>query len=581
MKRCPQCNRVETDEALKFCRVDGTTLISESSAFAGEAGTAQLGVGPDASEVHTSILPHTSTSPEIHRSTAPTTVLAPPSATTTGALAKPNRRKIGIAIVVIATAAIAAVFVNSYLSKKSDKSIESIAVMPFVNDSGNADLEYLSDGMTETLISSLSQIPELNVKARSSVFRYKGKETDIRTIGKELNVQAILNGHIIQRGQDLILNVELIDAQTENVLWSANYNRKQTDLISLQTEIARDVLRKLEPKLSGAVEQKLAKNYTENAEAYKLYLRGRFHWNRRTGDEVKKSVEYFEQAIEMDPSYALAFAGLADAYSVIPSYANGSPKEFFPKSKAAAKRALELDETLAEAHTALARVLFAYEWNFAESDKEYLRAIELNPNYPTAHHWYGNANLLRTGRFDESIAEMKRAQELDPLSLIINADLGENYVLSRRYDEGIDQLRKTIELDPRFYYSYRWLGIAYQMKGNYPAAIAEYSRSQRSNNDPWAERLLGQAYAASGNKDEAFKSLARLREIAGKQYVPPYHFAILYTALGDNEQAFQWLEKSFQDRGQEMTRLKIDPFLDPLRDDPRLRELMRKVGFPE
>ena len=259
----------------------------------------------------------------------------------------------------------------------------------------------------------------------------------------------------------------------------------------------------------------------------------------------------------------------------MPSYADVAPDEYFPKAKAAAKRAIELDESLAEAHTALARVLFAYEWKFPESEGEYLRAIELNPNYATAHHWYGNANLLRTGRFEEAIVEGKRAQELDPLSLVINADLGENYLLARRYDEAIAQLRKAVEMDDRFYYAHRWLGVAYLMKGLHREAIAEYEKARPLG----MESLLGHAYALSGNRAEALKSLARLREISERVYVPPYHFARIYVALGDKEQAFEWLEKSYRERNQEMTRLKIDPFLDPLRSDPRFADLMRRVGF--
>jgi tetratricopeptide (TPR) repeat protein len=437
--------------------------------------------------------------------------------------------------------------------------------------------------MTETLIGSLSQLPNLNVKARSSVFRYKGKESDAQTVGRELNVQAILNGRVMQRGDDLILYLELVDAKTGNRIWGDQYNKKLTNLVSLQNEIALDVSQKLKTKLSDADEQRLAKNYTTSPEAYKLYLQGRFHWNKRTVEGIEKSVGYFKQAIESDPGYALAFAGLADSYSIIPSYSEGSSDVYFPMAKAAAKRALELDESLAEAHTALARVLFAYDWNFSESDREYQRAIELNPNYPTAHHWYGNANLLRTGRFDESIAEMKRAQELDPLSLIINADLGENYLLARRYDEAIEQLRKTIEMDRNFSYAHWQLGIAYQRKGFYREANTAYNRARQLNDkNPWILALLAQFYAGTGSKNEALKTLIEVKEMsAQQQHIPEYRFAVVYAALGERDQALYWLEKCYQNRCQEMTRLKIDPFLEPLRDDPRYQALMKKVGFSE
>src|SRR5688572_16046731 len=432
MKRCPQCNRAETDEALKFCRNDGATLVNESAGYADEAGTAQLGTSPDASEVHTSILPHTFTSPEINRPTAPTTVLPPPSAATTGALAKPNRRKIGIGLVVIATAAIAittAVVVNSYLSPKSAKTIESIAVMPFVNESGDADVEYLSDGMTETLINSLSQIPNLSVKARSSVFRYKGKEFDPKKIAAELNVQAILTGRIVQRGEQMTLNLELIDAQTENILWGNKYERKSSDLVSLQREIARDVSSKLKSKLSGADVARVEKTYTTNPEALQLYLQGQFYRYKGGRNNVLRATDYFNKAIEKDPNYALAYAGLAlnyssyDFYNLVPDW---------KKASAAAKRALELDDSLAEAHLAAG--------NFR-------RAIELRPDYADAHVGLC-IDLTMTKHFDEGISECSKARELDPSSVIVTMRLGAAYFFARRPDEAIEIFTRAHEMDP-------------------------------------------------------------------------------------------------------------------------------------
>jgi TolB-like protein/Tfp pilus assembly protein PilF len=451
--------------------------------------------------------------------------------------------------------------------------------MPFVNDSGNADVEYLSDGMTETLISSLSQLPNVNVKGRSSVFRYKGKETDPQTIGKELNVQAILNGRVAQRGDQLRLTLELVDASTENVIWSQQYKRKEADLVALQSEIALDVSTKLRTKLSGADEQKLTKSYTANPEAYQLYLRGRFYWNKRTGESLRKSVEYFNQAIEKDPNYALAYAGMADAYGLIPFFFAGPPQDYFPKAKAAAKKALEIDDTLAEAHTSLALVLLVYDWNIAEANRELQHAIELNLNYPTAHHWYGE-NLGAMGRFDEAIAELKRAQALDPLSLIINADLGEVYIWARQYDKAIEQLRKTIEMDQSFYYAHWRLGVAYEMKGSLQQAIAEYQSARELNDDPWVLALLGHAYAISGKKDEALKTLDKLRETSKQRYVSEYAFAAVYAGLGEKDQAFQWLEKGYEDRNDLLIQLNVDPLFDNLRSDPRFADLVRRIGLP-
>ncbi len=458
--------------------------------------------------------------------------------------------------------------------------IQSIAVLPFVNAGGNADMEYLSDGMTESLIASLSQLPKLSVKARSSVFRYKGRENvEPQQVGAELSVQAVLTGRVVQRSDNLLLSIDLTDTKTGNAIWTGQYNRKTTDVIKLQSEIARDVSQKLRLRLSGAEEQRVAKSYTTNTEAYQLYLKGRFYWNKRTGEGLKKSVEYFNQAIEQDPNYALAFAGLAESYVIFSGFAVSTPQEAYPKAKAAAKKALEIDETLAEAHAALGLELLAYEWNAEESSREFQRAIELNPNYATARHWYGNQNLLYTGRFDEAIEEMQRAQELDPLSLVINTDLGDTYFYARQYDKAIEQLRKTIEIDQSFYYAHYELGMAYVMKGSYAEAIAQYQKARGLNNDPRVLALLGHALAASGKRNEALKTLSELKETAKQHYVPAYNFAIVYAGLKERDQAFEWLEKSYQDRSSRMAILQVDPFLDNLRSDPRLSDLISRVGL--
>jgi TolB-like protein/Flp pilus assembly protein TadD len=580
MKRCPACKRIEPDDELKFCRADGMALVSESGPVNADAGTVRFGSSSGASEIETSVLPHPTTNADISRATGSTTVLdRQQTISRTREPGKPRRDR---AIVFVgATALILAMAASAYfyLSRKDNAAIQSIAVLPFVNESGNADVEYLSDGMTESLISSLSQIPKLNVKARSSVFRYKGKDTNAQTIGKELNVQAILNGRVVQRGQDLVLYVELVDAATENVLWKQTYNKTMTNLVALQNDIARDVADKLKVKLSGADEQKLTKRYTDNPEAYQLYLKGRFYWNQRTGEALKKSIEYFNQAIGKDPSYALAYAGLGDAYSLLPGYGGASPRESFPRAEVAARRAVELDDTLAEAHTSLAQVLIE-EWNLPDSDREIQRAIVLNPNYPTAHHWYGCNNLV-TGRFDEAIAEGKRAQELDPLSLIINADLGYDYIYARRYDQAIEQLRKTIEMDQSFYYAHRLLGQAYDLKGSFPEALAEYQKAGQLSDDPLVLAMLGHAYAASGRRDEALKTLSQLAEIAGHRYVSAYSVAMVYAGLGEKDQALNWLEKGYQERATKMAFLKIDPFFDNLRSDPRFIALVRRVGVSQ
>ena len=458
------------------------------------------------------------------------------------------------------------------------KQIESIAVLPFINQSGNADVEYLSDGMTETLISSLSQLPNLNVKARSSVFRYKGKEVDPKTVGKELGVQAVLNGRVMQRGDQLTLTLELVDAQTENVIWSNQYARKQADLVSLQSEIARDVSTKLRNKLSGVEEQKVAKTYTTNPEAYQVYLKGLFYWNKRTAEALKTSIDYYNQAISKDPNYGQAYAGMALAYVLLPEYSAGTPADSIPKAKAAATNALQLDETLAEAHTSLARALFSYDRNLPESNREYRRAIELNPNYATAHQWYAD-NLVVTQQFDKGVAEGKRAVELDPLSLVVNLELATNLNYARQHDQGLAQLGKTIELDRSWYLAHMVLCQAYDMKGQFAQAIAECQKARELNDDPFVLAYLAYANAVSGKRDEALKTIGQMNELAKQRYVPAYGFAVAYAGLGDKDQAFQWLERSLQDHAWDILYLNVDPLMDNLRADSRFADLVKRVGL--
>jgi len=485
--------------------------------------------------------------------------------------------------VIVGTVLVAVVVTVAYFAflRKGNSTagqIKSIAVMPFVNEGGNIDLEYLSDGMTDTLISSLSQLPNLNVKARSSVFRYKGKETSPQTIGKELNVQAILNGRVAQHADQLTLTLELVDAQTENVIWSDQYNRKQADLVSLQSEIARDVSAKLRTKLSGTEEQKVAKTYTANPEAYQLYLKGLFHWNKRTPESLRTAIEYFNQAIAKDPNYAQAYAGMALAYAILPEYSAGMPEETIPKAKAAARKALELDETLAEAHTALAHALFTYDRNLPESNREFQRALELNPNFATAHQWYAD-NLVVMGRFDESIAEGKRSVELDPLSLITNLELGANYNYARQPDQAIAQLGKAVDLDKNWYLAHMVLCQVYLSKGQHSEAAGECEKARALNDDPLVLAFLARAYASSGKKDEAMKLLAQMNEIAKQRYLPAYGFAVAYAGLGNKDQAFQWLERSLQDRAWDINFLKVDPLMDNLHSDPRFADLVKRVGL--
>jgi len=575
MKRCPRCNRLESDDALAFCRADGTALINDLN---GDANTATFQSGGVSTEIQTSILPATSTTPEISRPTAPTTVL-PETQTpgTTRNLSKPRRRGLVIAVLALACVGVA---IASYVhfSRKNSPTIQSIAVMPFVNESGDADIEYLSDGMTDTLINSLSQIADLNVKARSLVFRYKGKEIDPKKIGTELNVQAILTGRVVQRGDQLTLNLELIDAQTENALWGNKYERKSNDLVSLQSQIARDVSSKLKSKLSNADAAKVEKTYTADAEAYQLYLKGKFHWNKRTGEALKQAATFYNQAIEKDPSYALAFAGLAETYVLFSSYDVAAATDSMPQAKAAALRALEIDDSLAEAHTALGFYLSNYEWDRAGGEREYRRAIERKPNYATAHHWLA-ADLSSLKRFDESLVELRRAEELDPLSRIIGTNLADTLVFARRYDEAIAQYKRVLVRDPTFSYAQRALGWAYGSKGMYPEAIVATRKSIELGN--LGTGYLGLWLAKSGKRDEALKLLNELKQESAQNYVQSYNLALIYLGLGDRPEALNHLEKHMLSRGETANQYAIAPELDELRSEPRFKAMLKRMNLPE
>jgi serine/threonine-protein kinase len=492
---------------------------------------------------------------------------------------------IGLAILLLAAVGAGVRFLSNRPANLTN--IESIAVMPFVNESGNADSEYLSDGMTETLISSLSQLPRLSVKARSSVFRYKGKDINPQTVGNELSVQAVLLGRVIQRGDQLTLRLELVDARNENLIWSEQYTRKQADLVSLQTEIARDVSNKLKTKLSGADEQKLAKKFTENTEAYQLYLKGRYHWNKRTPTDIRKSIEYFRQAIDQDPTYALAYAALAEAYVLIPSYIRDSPKESYERARTAAIKALEMDETLADAHTALAIVKNEYDWNFAEAERDFKRAIELNPNDATTHQFFSEY-LIMVGRYEEAIAEIKRAQELDPLSLIINAMAGPVYAESGRYDQAIEQLRKTIEMDQNFPRAHMYLAVTYERSGMFGEAISEFEKHSilRGISPEKAAKeaaVLREAYKKSGANGYWRKKI----EIGEKERAlhlgtsPTLSaIAVYYAQIGETDKAVALLEKAYEQRESNVRRLK-SPLYGPIRSDPRFQDLIRRVGLPQ
>ena len=472
-----------------------------------------------------------------------------------------------------------------YFSRTSKPAIDSIAVLPFANVGGDPNTEYLSDGVTESLTNSVSQLPNLAVIANSSMLRYKGREIDPQTVGRELRVRAVLTGRITQHNDRLLITAELVDVENNHRLWGGQYDRKMSDVLALQSEISREISAQLRFTLTGDQEKRVTKHFTENTEAYQAYLKGRYYWNKRTGDDLKKAIEFFNQAIAKDPSYALAYAGLADCYIVIPNYAEVSAQDAYTKAKNAALKALELDDSLAEAHTSLGGIRSDYEWDFAGAEKELKRAIELNPNYATGHHWYAQY-LSAMGRHQEAIAEIKRAQELDPLSLIITYVVGDTYLKARQYDRAIEQFRKTIEMDKTFARAHRYLGNAYVEKGMYDEAITEFQTADAlTGTDPEKvaskAKALRDAYAAAGPQGFWNKQLDILKQDSEHASVSPYSIASVYARLGDLNQTVTWLEKAYHDHDEYLVYLKIDPQFDRFRSDPHIIDLMRRIGLPQ
>lgn len=490
-----------------------------------------------------------------------------------------TRHKLGAAMVVAALMAVAAVSYYYFSVPDSEAAINSVAVLPFVNESGNADVEYLSDGMTESLINSLSQLPNLLVKARSSVFRYKGKEVESQQVASELSVQAILNGRLVLRGDDLALYLSLVDGRTGNQIWGEQYNRKLADLVSLQKEIALDVSHKLRARLAGADEQKVAKNYTENTEAHELYLKGRYHVYKLIPSGIQTGISHFEQAIRLDPNYALAYAGLSDAYRSLALSGEALPTEFLPKAKVAAQKAIEIDDHLAAAHTTLGVNIFWYDWDWSAAENQYKRALELNPNDADAHLFYAHL-LSNTGRHEEALAEVKRARELDPLSPFVNALEGQFLLHAGRTDEALDRLQKTFELEPNFWMVHLFASNAYIEKGRYPEAIAEaHKASQLAAFQTVSVAVESYALAKSGKRDEARALLNELLKLSQKRFVPPYHIAFAYNGLGERDETLAWLARGIEQRDPKMAFLKVEPKWNNLRDDPRFQEVLRRVGF--
>jgi TolB-like protein/DNA-binding winged helix-turn-helix (wHTH) protein/Flp pilus assembly protein TadD len=465
---------------------------------------------------------------------------------------------------------------------RGGETIDSVAVLPFVNASADPNTEYLSDGITENLINSLSQLPHLKVMSRDASFRYKGKETDAETVGRDLGVRAIFKGRVMQRGDSLAISAELIDARDNSHIWGQQYNRKPYDIFGLQDEIAREMTTALRLRLTDEEKKRLARNYTPNPEAYQDYLRGRYFW-LKTGLGLDKGVEYFQQAIAKDPGYAQAYDGLADCYIWLGVFGFSSPQEAYPKAKEAALRSLEIDGTLAEAHTSLARIKAEYDWDWSGAETEFHRALQLNPSYATAYLWHGSV-LATMGRPEEAIANYKRGLELDPLSPIINGALGQAFYYTRRYDDAIEQEQKTLELDPNLGLARSYLAYAYLQKSMKKETIDECKkRLVITQRRAWAIANCAYTYAVLGRRADAQQLLSELNEISSEKFVPADAMAQVYTGLGEKAKAFEWLEKGYERHslGLGGVGLKIDPVWDPLRSDSRFADLLRRMNLQQ
>lgn len=482
---------------------------------------------------------------------------------------------VSVGVGVILLAVVAVLLARNANRTPSVERIESIAVLPFSNS--DPELEYLSEGITENIINRLSHASNLKMIARSSVYRYKGRQVDPNQAGKELGVQAVLIGQVALANGNVSISTELVNVRDGRRLWGDRYERTIDDLRFFQGELAQNIANALQLQLSGEKQTRLDRNHTRDSEAYQLYLKGRHFWNKRTTESMQKGLEFFQQAIAKDPNYALAYSGLADCYSVLSQFGAIPPNEAMPKAKAAALEALRIDETLAEAHASLAVINQLYDWNWSAAEKEFKRAIELNPNHATAHHWYA-MYLSAVGKHEEALLHIRQAKELDPVSSIINTNEGWILFCARQYDRAAEQLRSTIELEPNFANAHYKLALVYEAQGRYDEAVEEYLKAEvlSGTNEKQVERLKT-AYAKSGWRGFCEAELQELKDESKSGYVLPKYFVLSHLQLGDTEQAFKWFEAAYKERAELLIYLKVDPRFDRIRSDPRFQDLLRRV----
>lgn len=527
MKQCPKCKRAYSDETLNFCLDDGVWLAADDGGV--EAATAVFGDRAPAAELPTRIMGSAS---------------------------------------------------GAALSDASPGRANSIAVLPFANISADPENEYFCDGLAEELLNVLAKMDDLKVAARTSAFFFKGKNLPVSEVGRALNVNTVLEGGVRKSGNRVRISSQLIKASDGYHLWSETYDREIRDIFGVQEEIALAIVDALKMKLVGGERAAVLKRPTDDPRAYQLYLKGRYNWNKYTGEGARKSIEFFKQAIEIDPGYALAYAGLADGYVQLIQHAAAPLSETFPKARAAALKALEIDESLAEGYSALGMIKTFYEWDWEGAERELRRAVELNPNNSIAYQYLGIYHCVN-GRFDESLAAFRQAHDLDPLSVGISEGLGWPFYYSRQYGQAIEQFQKTLEMEPDFENTRCRIGLAYMGKGMYEGAAEEFKKAYSMGGDPDGLAWLGHMYGITGRLDEARKVLAELLERSQQVYVPPYDFAVVHAGLGEKDEAFEWLEKGAENHDYWLMFVKFDPMLDSLRDDARFAGLLRRVGLPQ
>jgi serine/threonine protein kinase/tetratricopeptide (TPR) repeat protein len=518
-------------------------------------------------------LPSVAPAPPERSSSVRQTAAVPAAETSAPARKPPSamaRRTIAAAALVAATA--------GWYFFLREKPLDTLAVLPFVNVGGDQSTEYLSDGITESIINNLSQLPQLSVRSFSAVAHFRDKEVDPQASGNELKVRAVLTGRLVRRGDEYSVSAELVDVRGNRQIWGSQYTRKMDDILSMQEQISREISEKLRLQLTGADKQRLTRRQTVDPAAYQLYLQGRYQWNKRTLDGLQQSIDYFQQALAKDPQYAQAFAGQADAYALLADFNVLPAREVLPKVKSAAAKALQLDDTLAEAHTSLAWAQF-HDLDWAGAEREFKRAIELNAGYPSAHSWYGEL-LMAQGHSDRAQEEMTRAYQLDPLSPVLSLALGYRFYYARQYAQAIEQCQKVLSMDASFVPAHVYLGRSYQQKPSLPEALAEFKKAlQISEGDTNELAALGQAYAVAHQESEARKILDQLKERSQQTYVQPMWIAVIHVGLGEKDQAFDWMQKAYDDRSAWLVYLKVDPLFDPVRNDPRFADLLRRVGL--